>query len=135
VGGRDESTALAEVEFFDPHTNRWTSCASMHKRRGSVAVAECQGFIYAIGGHDFSRANKSVVRYNDGERYDPRCNQWTMLTGCGRGKEGLAIASVEKRLYIVGGFDGKILDEMELYNSDVDRWEKVNDDREHLTRL
>lgn len=125
VGGRDGNIGLREVESFDPHTNRWIQCASMQKRRDNVAVAACNGFLYAIGGHDLLRANKAGVRHEDGERYDPRSNQWTLISSFSRPKEGLGIAVIGSRLYIVGGFDGKALDDMECYDTETDRWKKV----------
>jgi kelch-like protein 1/4/5 len=125
VGGRDGPMGLREVESFDPHTNRWTQCASMLKRRGSVAVAVCNDFLYAIGGYDQIRTNKNILRHDDGERYDPRCNQWTLITSFSRPKEALGIATVGRRLYIVGGFDGKVLNEMECYDTETEQWERV----------
>ena len=125
MGGRDGNVGLREVEFFDPHTNRWTQCASMQKRRDNVAVASCNGMVYAIGGHDLLRGNKNPVRHDDGERYDPRTNQWTIIPSFSRPKEGLGIAVVEHRLYVVGGFDGKATDEMECFDTETDRWKKV----------
>ena len=125
VGGRDGAAGLRETESYDPHTNRWSSCAPMQKRRGGVAVAACNGFLFAIGGHESSATNKCTVRHDDGERYDPRCDQWSLITALNRPREALAIAAVNDKLYIVGGFDGKILDEVEKYDPETDRWSKV----------
>lgn len=33
-GGRDGSSCLRSLEYFDPHTNKWTLLAQMNKRRG-----------------------------------------------------------------------------------------------------
>lgn len=49
VGGRDGSSCLKSVECFDPHTNKWTLCAQMSKRRGGVGVTTWNGLLYAIG--------------------------------------------------------------------------------------
>ncbi len=125
VGGRDGAAGLRETESYDPHTNRWSPCAPMQKRRGGVAVAACNGFLFAVGGHESSATNKCAVRHDDGERYDPRCDQWTLITSLNRPKEALAIAAVSDKLYIVGGFDGKVLDEVEKYDPEIDKWTKV----------
>ncbi|CAF0818483.1 unnamed protein product [Rotaria sordida] len=124
VGGRDGAAGLREAEFYDPHTNRWSPCAPMQKRRGGVAVVACNGFLFAIGGHESSATNKCTVRHDDGERYDTRCDQWTLITSLNRPKEALAIAAVSDKLYIVGGFDGKVLDEVEKYDPEIDKWTK-----------
>jgi kelch-like protein 1/4/5 len=97
----------------------------MQKRRSNVAVASCNGFLYAIGGHESSTINKNIIRHDDGERYDPKCNQWTLITSFSRPKEALGITVVHNKLYIVGGFDGKILNEMEKYDTEIDKWRKV----------
>lgn len=57
VGGRDGSSCLKSVECFDPHTNKWTLCAQMSKRRGGVGVTTWNGLLYAIGGHDAPASN------------------------------------------------------------------------------
>lgn len=57
VGGRDGSSCLKSMECFDPHTNKWSLCASMSKRRGGVGVATYNGFLYAVGGHDAPASN------------------------------------------------------------------------------
>jgi kelch-like protein 1/4/5 len=98
----------------------------MQKRRGGVAVTACNGFLFAIGGHESSVTNKCVVRHDDGERYDPRCDQWTLITSLNRPKEAIGIAAVSDKLYIVGGFDGKVLDEVEKYDPELDKWTKVD---------
>jgi hypothetical protein len=57
VGGRDGSSCLSSMEYYDPHTNKWSMCAPMCKRRGGVGVATCDGFLYAVGGHDAPASN------------------------------------------------------------------------------
>lgn len=52
VGGKDGSSCLKTVEQYDPHTNKWTLCASMIKRRGAVGVGVLNGYMYAVGGYD-----------------------------------------------------------------------------------
>lgn len=45
------------MECFDPHTNKWSMCAPMAKRRGGVGVATYNNFLYAVGGHDAPASN------------------------------------------------------------------------------
>ena len=72
VGGRDGSSCLRSVECFDPHTNRWSLCACMSRRRGGVGVAACRGFLYAVGGHDAPASS----RFDSVERYDAKADTW-----------------------------------------------------------
>ena len=97
----------------------------MQKCRGSVAVISCKGFIYAVGGYELSTTNKNAIKHDDGERYDPRCNQWTLMVSFSRPKEGLGIAAINSKLYIIGGFTSKIINEMEEYDTETNRWRKV----------
>ena len=68
VGGRDGSSCLRSVECFDPHTNKWSLCAPMTKRRGGVGVTTCNGFLYAVGGHDAPASNPTSSRFDCVER-------------------------------------------------------------------
>lgn len=70
VGGRDGSSCLKSVECFDPHTNKWTACTAMSKRRGGVGVSTCNGFLYAVGGHEAPASNPTCCRFDCAERYE-----------------------------------------------------------------
>ena len=70
VGGRDGSSCLRSVECFDPHTNKWSLCAPMTKRRGGVGVSTCNGFLYAVGGHDAPASNPTSSRFDCVERLE-----------------------------------------------------------------
>lgn len=65
MGGRDHTSSLNSIEYFNPLKNKWKSCTNMIKRRCSVAVTAINGFIIAIGGHEAI----SSTRYECGERY------------------------------------------------------------------
>jgi len=41
----------------------------MAKRRGGVGVAACNGFMYAVGGHDAPASNPASSRFDCVERY------------------------------------------------------------------
>lgn len=57
IGGCDGSSCLKSMEYFDPHTNKWSLCAPMSKRRGGVGAASYNGFLYVVGGHDVPASN------------------------------------------------------------------------------
>lgn len=83
VGGRDGSSCLKSVECFDPHTNKWTLCAQMSKRRGGVGVTTWNGLLYAIGGHDAPASNLTSRLSDCVERYflwKKTRNEWTNLS-------------------------------------------------------
>lgn len=86
VGGRDGSSCLRSVECFDPHTNKWSMCAPMSKRRGGVGVATYNNFLYALGGHDApasnhcSRLSDCVERWVSALSREGRMARWDGLS-------------------------------------------------------
>uniref|UniRef100_A0A3Q3WKW8 BTB domain-containing protein n=1 Tax=Mola mola TaxID=94237 RepID=A0A3Q3WKW8_MOLML len=126
VGGRDGSSCLRSVECFDPHTNRWTGCAHMTKRRGGVGVATWHGFLYAIGGHD-APASSLASRLSDCvERYDPQTDVWTAVAPMSISRDAVGVCLLGDRLYAVGGYDGQVyLTTVEAYDPQTNEWTQV----------
>lgn len=127
VGGRDANVCLNSVEQFNPLTNKWTQCAPMYKKRGAVAVTSLNGFIYAIGGHEATSTLANSNRYECGERYDPKIDQWTIINTISRPREAIAATSLgHNSIFIAGGYDGhKYLSECEKYDPFKNEWAKV----------
>lgn len=125
MGGHDTATYLREVEVFDPHTNRWIPCATMSKRRAHPVLTSYNGYLYVMGGQEMGRGNKMAVLHDSCERYDPRTNQWTSLVSFSRPKETLAIVTIQTKFYIVGGFSGRTVDEMDVFDIETEQWGKV----------
>ncbi len=66
IAGCDGKTALNCVEMYIPETNTWEFCSSMNDARHALAMTEHDGWIYALGGSDFTTSE-----YSSAERYDP----------------------------------------------------------------
>ena len=49
----------------------------MAKRRGGVGVAACNGFMYAVGGHDAPASNPASSRFDCVERFVPAYGNFT----------------------------------------------------------
>ncbi|GCB75510.1 hypothetical protein scyTo_0020922, partial [Scyliorhinus torazame] len=126
VGGRDGSSCLKSVECFDPHTNKWTACALMSKRRGGVGVATWNGFLYAIGGHDAPASNLTSRLSDCVERYDPKTDTWTSVAPMSVSKDAVGVCLLGDRLYAVGGYDGQsYLNSVEAYDPQTNEWMQV----------
>lgn len=152
VGGRDGSSCLRSVECFDPHTNKWSVCGQMAKRRGGVGVATWNSFLYAIGGHDApassltSRLSDCVERWvrvpapAGGRvqsavplrrvlrppRYDPKTDTWTTVAPMSVSRDAVGVCLLGDRLYAVGGYDGQVyLSTVEAYDPQTNQWEQV----------
>ncbi|XP_041358583.1 kelch-like protein 5 isoform X1 [Gigantopelta aegis] len=127
VGGRDGSSCLKSVECFDPHTNKWTPCTPMSKRRGGVGVATCNSFLYAVGGHEAPATNPTCSRFDCAERYDPKTDQWTMISPMGSPRDAVGLCPLGDKLFAVGGYDGQqYLNDVESYDPITNEWTKVS---------
>jgi kelch-like protein 1/4/5 len=85
VGGRDSSGVLRVCERYNPHTNTWTTVstcilvmylvqiAPLNTARSNVAVAVCNGCLYAVGGMDAPSSHPTSAQMASVERYVPRC--------------------------------------------------------------
>lgn len=123
VGGRDGSSCLRSVECFDPHTNKWTLCSPMSRRRGGVGVASSDGFLYAVGGHDAPASNPKSSRFDSVERYDPKTDQWTLVSPITSPRDAVAMCLFGDRLFAVGGCDGQhYLGDVESYDPQANVW-------------
>ncbi|XP_009987511.1 PREDICTED: kelch-like protein 4 [Tauraco erythrolophus] len=111
------------MECFDPHTNKWSICASMSKRRGGVGVATYNGFLYAVGGHDAPASNHCSRLSDCVERYDPKTDAWTTVAPLSVPRDAVGICPLGDRLYAVGGYDGHTyLDTVESYDAQNNEW-------------
>ena len=126
VGGRDGSSCLKTVECFDPHTNKWLPCTSMSKRRGGVGVATCGGYLYAVGGHEAPATNPTCSRFECAERYDPTCDQWTIISPISSPRDAVGLCVLGDKIFAVGGYDGQqYLQDVECYDPVSNDWDKM----------
>lgn len=70
--------------------------APMHTRRCYVSVAELRGLIYAIGGYDGHNRLSTV------ERYNPKTNQWTVITPMNMQRSDASACTLKERIYATG---------------------------------
>jgi len=114
------------VECYDPHTNKWTPCAPMSKRRGGVGVGVVNGCLYALGGHDAPASNPNASRFDCVERYDPKTDTWTMVAPMSVPRDAVGVCVLGDRLMAVGGYDGQqYLTLVEAYDPHLNEWEPV----------
>nr|XP_024219003.1 kelch-like protein 5 isoform X2 [Halyomorpha halys] len=125
VGGRDGIACLKSIEAYDPLSDKWTSCTPMSKRRGGVAVAVLDGYLYALGGHDVPTCN-SAARFSCVERYDPKMDRWQNVCSMSVGRDGIGAGILGNRIFAVGGYDGEsYLKVVEAYDLNTDTWSQM----------
>lgn len=99
----------------------------MNRRRGGVGVAVCNGFLYAVGGHDAPASNPTASRFDCVERYDPKTDTWTLVAPISSPRDAVGVCLLGERLYAVGGYNGQqYLDEVEAYDPQSNEWRKVS---------
>ena len=69
IGGNNGPN-LNTLEVYDPSSNSWSTAASMPTAGGSLAVADANGFIYAVGGPNAT---------NTTEQYSPPVTVYTFI--------------------------------------------------------
>jgi N-acetylneuraminic acid mutarotase len=100
IGG----ASLATVEMYDPVANSWsTTPAPLPTARGYLAAAIVNGKIYAIGGGAFEGDGGGIGATM--EVYNPVANSWsTTPSFMSTARYGLAAATVNGKIYAIGGF-------------------------------
>jgi hypothetical protein len=104
IGGSAASgQALTTVERYSPGTDTWTRVASLHTPRAALAAAlGPDGRIYAIGGANGEHQLHLLATV---EAYDPATDRWQPAPPLPRPLESLAAATVDGRVFAVGGQD------------------------------
>jgi N-acetylneuraminic acid mutarotase len=88
---------------YDPVIDGWTPKAPMPTARGSFAVTELEGKIYAIGG--VAGGFGTYMTYKVNEEYDPATNTWTTKAPMQFGRSSLVAVSALGKIFAIGGMD------------------------------
>lgn len=109
VGGVDSShNVVSTNEAYDPQTDTWIERQPMPTARHHLASAVVDGKLYAIGGRILGNGvprpvNEALTNLNDNEVYDPKQNNWTILSPMPTKRSGLAASSVNSEIFVFGG--------------------------------
>ena len=113
------------VEAYDPKTNVWTTKAPMHLQRGWMASGVLDGLMYVVGGErrlGFSGRERLATL----DIYDPRTDTWSLGPPMPTARAGAAGTMVDRKLFVVGGFDGQLESVhtvVESYDPESNLWE------------
>lgn len=118
--------------MYDGDSNQWLPVAPLNRycsvsehvvinmfcgsRRAYLAVTECKGRIYAIGGFDGKYMN-SV------ERYDPERDVWEPVASMKVERSSAAAVCCEGKIYVMGGWNGIACRTIECYDPAHDSWQ------------
>lgn len=118
MGGETNDGVSSEVIRFDLLTNTWVRLSSK-----PTAVTDVQSIVvgdrlYVPGGRLASGAISDRM-----EAYEPRRDRWITLAPLPGPRSGYALAVVEGKIYMFGGWDGRSYRaDVWQYNPDSDTW-------------
>uniref|UniRef100_A0A8C9M2G7 Uncharacterized protein n=1 Tax=Panthera tigris altaica TaxID=74533 RepID=A0A8C9M2G7_PANTA len=100
--------------------------AHLLKLNTVFSMATCDGFLYAVGGHDAPASNHCSRLLDYVERYDPKTDTWTMVAPLSMPRDAVGVCLLGDRLYAVGGYDGQTyLNTMESYDPQTNEWTQM----------
>lgn len=99
-------------EFLDIEKNEWKSVAPLTQRRCGIRVAQCGGYLFAIGG--YSATNSKALAVVD--RYDPMTDSWRSVAPINSPRRAFAVAVLNGYIYAIGGINGG------MYYGSVERY-------------
>ena len=121
IGGVHYSRPLRSVEVFGKD-HQWKSVASMNISRKGLAVASCNGKVYAIGGQTSNWSCLDSV-----ECYNPENNEWSKVASMSMPRRNASAVTYKDRIFVIGGYDGtSAVSCVEAYNPTTDTWTSVS---------
>jgi len=118
IGGDIGAAPSDQVARFDLATNTWASLSAKPTPVSDVQGVVIGNRIYVPGGRLGSGAATDVF-----EAYDPQHDRWTKLKPLPQARSGYALAVMEGKLYLFGGWDGSAYHpEVWQYDPDKDEW-------------
>ena len=131
-------TVSTRVEAYNPITDTWMAKAPLPLGLHHAGAAELNGKLYVVGG--FTSAGFSIWHpVNHVFTYDPGRDEWQEHAGMPTARGGLAVVTVDNKLYALGGYDGERNPKVvEVYDPAADAWTSVAPlptPRDHLTAV
>jgi N-acetylneuraminic acid mutarotase len=127
VGAAEDSRAAAQTG-----PGVWAKRAPLSGVRSETAIAVVDGKIYLIGGNTVEMRNGMAVdRYDAGlaEEYDPGTDRWRTLAPMPNGAGHAAIAVMDGKIYVAGGFKVRqhmqAIDGFYAYDPKTGTWETL----------
>lgn len=118
IGGETGAGVTGKTWHYDASSKRWQAAAAKPIPVSQASAALLGELIYVPGGKLADGSPTSLM-----EVYDPRSDRWETRAPLPVAVEGYALAAVEGRLYLFGGWDGsKALDSVYRYDPAADAW-------------
>jgi N-acetylneuraminic acid mutarotase len=125
--GYGEGILCAFNEVYDPLTDTWENKTSMPTKRQRPKANVVNGKIYLIGGFQYQDLPppRTTIELNVNEVYDPETDSWTTKTPIPNTPYGPASATINNKIYVIGGFNSdlkQMSDLNQIYDPESDTW-------------
>jgi actin-related protein len=121
IGGHNGIEHLRAVEVLDAVNECWRPCRSMATERVYFGGASASSRLYVFGGQ-----NLEYKALCETEIYDCLRDEWLLGPELNVARRNCAGASLEGRIYAVGGFDGTgLLNSVEAYDPRMKNWAEL----------
>jgi len=104
-----------KIEVVNVNTGEITFSADNPEPAHAAGVATWDGNIYVFGGKTISGYSNKLRKFN------PSTKEWTTLATMTEEKEVKGVF-VDGKLYVVGGYSGKISNKIDMYDTKTDTW-------------
>lgn len=123
VGGYENGEASNRLFRFNPKTRRWSELPSMRTGRGAMVAEVAGGRLYVAGGSEEIDGTPTGVT----ESYDFKSQQWRPEPDMPAPSQHLAGASLDGKLYAIGGrrVGDLSVDLFARFDPATRRWERL----------
>ncbi len=120
AGGNNGTGLLPSMELFDLRSGQVTAGRDMTTARYDAAAALIDDSVYVCGGYDRTSWLSSCEK--------SRLGRWTGIAAMNQMRPGLAMVTVDQKLFAFGGYNGRryFLSSVERYDRESNRWEMVS---------
>jgi non-specific serine/threonine protein kinase len=128
AGGLRQGQATASLIAYDTTSGEWsTDLAPLPTAREHLVGGVVDGHFYAISGRNVSIT--AVTARVD--RYDPVTDGWTEVAAVPTGRGGLAAATVDSRIVVIGGEGNSavasgVFPNVDVYETTTDSWSALD---------
>ena len=126
LGGKANNKCLSSVERTRNLKEQWQQVQPMQTSRDWLAVVNCNGIIYAIGGQFGEESKTASITV---ERYDANKDKWSYVSSMITERSKHAACVMNNKIYVVGGMNasGEVVKTIECYNPLTDSWTVVGE--------
>ncbi|MCS6839955.1 MAG: kelch repeat-containing protein [Roseiflexaceae bacterium] len=118
IGGETTNGVSSDMIRFDLQTNTWVQLSNKPTAVTDVQAVVVGDRLYVPGGRLASGAISDSL-----EAYEPRRDRWITLASLPGPRSGYALAVVEGKIYLFGGWDGRLYRaDVWQYNPDTNTW-------------